>query len=95
MLGEVRHCVTHSRMVVSADFTADRIRCFSDFLSIRDYAGVKVLLIDYHGYSELFNKIVDYIGFIYKAVAEECYGHKVTFHTLEKILSGRYSRVVN
>ncbi|MBB6112527.1 hypothetical protein SAMN05421821_11962 [Mucilaginibacter lappiensis] len=87
MLSEVRHCVTHSRSVVTPEIKKALPKCFNDFFEIKKYGEEEVIFVNESNGREIISRIADYIFLVYKAVAELCYETEINFHSIVPILN--------
>lgn len=86
MISEVRHCITHSRMQVTKEFSSSLPSCFTDYFEVKSYNNEDTLFLDYQHCSELLTRISDYMFLIFKAITEDCTSQPVNFASIQHII---------
>jgi hypothetical protein len=87
MLGQIRHCITHMRMQLSADTTNTLPKCYSIYFAKRSYREIEFLFLDYGNCRNLLSDIAAYMLLIYKSLVETCFDHKIDFQVLTALFN--------
>jgi hypothetical protein len=90
--GEVRHCVTHSGMVVNSNLKRSLPIHFQGYIDIIKHMDVEYLYMDGAMCRNLLSRIADFIFFCFKSVSEASYGNKIDFQSIDYLLKGVYSQ---
>lgn len=88
VLGDVRHCITHNRMVVNANLKTSLSKCFKDHLVTKIYLNNEYLYATPTMCRNLLSRIADFTFFCYKSVSEASYKHSVDFQNIDFLLKG-------
>ncbi|MDB5056433.1 MAG: hypothetical protein JWM44_4483 [Bacilli bacterium] len=91
ILGEIRHCVTHSGMLVDSNLKHSLSKHLTGHVNTKVYQNKEYIYITPPMCRNLLSRIADFAFFCYKSTSEETYSQTVNFQNIEPILRGAYS----
>jgi hypothetical protein len=92
ILGDVRNCITHNRMVANKELKVALGKYLKDYIITAEYSNQEYLFATPTMCRNLLSRMADYIYFCYKSVYEASYDQKVDFQSIDFLLQGVYSQ---
>ena len=87
MLSQVRHCITHRRMMLDNDMLNNLPDCYKQYFEERNYDNKRVLYLKKDQGPQLLIRITEYMFFVYKSIVQTCYPSQLNLVDLEPLFT--------